>query len=353
MPVPNKKGSIKTVVAGVLGKVWGWVDLARFSRFVSWPLPKGWWSQIMVLFVLAALPFLPLQLIPLEPAHLWIWPFAAIFVVLAAYSFVERVFTSLVIAKEAKSAILDKLVGARPAASDRLAILHKSPWRGFAQLVLTVLTVGCVVVISTASISYSLINHFGFRSPFGVPPEVGTTLWYFVDEATRGMTARFFDAIHLTKPQKLEIDGDARLSSWLGGGVWLYHGIVFALTAQVGWLLWTFVRAKTDRRVRDLHDRLSELKEELRRRKWDQRDAEWDGKWQTIRHDADRSGGPLNKNQRRALERRLDELNERRMYPSYYERSQKYEQEKRQIDGFLGRDKGLQRQDTKPGKLSK
>jgi hypothetical protein len=269
--------------------------LQQFLTILKWPLPKRPGLYVATILCLAALPLAPLELLPLEPMQVQLLAFVAIG--LSSFALLDRGATALLIAVEAGLAIRARRFGLQNAVSGILKEMISSPFLGFAQLFVTVVSVGCVVVLSVSAVTYSFTNHLAFKGPFGVIPSRLDVILYFADEAIRGMAFRFLDILGIEVPNKLQINRNGPFAVF----VWGYHLTMFALTVQVIWLAIRLMREKIDPYVETVlapyREKATRLEELISH-----------DEWHIIKSEQARNGGWLTKEQRSRLEARLVKL---------------------------------------------
>ena len=286
--------------------MFGSLQFSKILPVLDRPLPKTPWLKSLTLLTLAALPFVPLQLFPLERQIAWMWPAAAILSLCSIYALLNRAVAALVIAEDAGTAIRAKQLNIKGyKAPELLRDLDTRPVLGFFQLVVVLSMVALTLTLSMSSMTYGAINHFGLASPFGLLPESVDVFLLFVNEAVRGFLFRLFDILKIGVPHKLSVEKVGFFSLVM----WAYHASMTLLTVQVMLLAFSFYRAKLDPEVERFYKELQTAKEDAaksRQRAAAAADAEQlmrdEKRLEEVLENQRRNGGRLTEEEREQLE---------------------------------------------------
>lgn len=191
------------------------------------PFPDHVGLRALVILMMAAAPFLPAELISLDALTR---PLVSFTIALAGWAALDRIVAAFEIAQEGQGVIRAKQVGVKHDGAEELKDLHSGYLYGLGLLVFISVVIGLTVIVSTASITSSLIHHFGFTGPFtSKNPSQFDILLYFADEAGRGATLRLLDELGWTVPEKLQRNGGVLFASF----IWAYKASITLLTVQL------------------------------------------------------------------------------------------------------------------------
>jgi hypothetical protein len=223
---------------------------ATLDFFDRW-LPAQLLLRAPILLLCAAFPFLTglLTLVPTldEPRNLVVVTASLVTVSVSLSAVAYVVVKTVLLADSAAFAVMAKRFGQDYEPSPSLKALETNRLWGFVQLAAETLVVGCTLATSAASITYSLVHHLNFPSPFAIQPTIVQTLFYFFDHAVRGLLFEFCEWFKVTFQRSLEIEH--RFDAPFAYLVFGYRKLMSALTLQIVLLAVTYVffASKDDR----------------------------------------------------------------------------------------------------------